>query len=514
MFIFIILGVFNLQSCIEEADVSPLFQDEILLSIHGYIVENEESYSSFLSIIEKGGIDITLSAYNPQGNGYTLFLPDNDAIDRYIASNAEYSSLDDLLNDKEFTDIFCRYHVINMSVRSNNFPYGAFSQKTLSEDFLTVSFFIEDDSSYYKINNQSTVIFPNIEVSNGYIHYIEEALQPVTYTSYEWVEQHPEYSIFKGAVDLTGLDSFLYVNSDDAELVQEYTLLLESDEIYNKKGILSTSDLVDFISPDRDDYTDHTNPLNQFVGYHILIGGFFIDDFEGKATQYLTAANIPLSIDGEGIDLAINKGKEIFDTIINQMDTTIVDYISVNYDESNLLTQSGSIHFIDQVMTVKSPSRASKNYQFYENSVIDDFKNDPGTYLIASVENLEFMDWTGSDLYYFTTDENINAWGNDYLELEGDFIISYQIEPQIPGEYRVYIRADAYSNDNAVVEVYVDGRKISGLLDFTKGGTNNRPFETKLAGTVSYSELGTHVVQIRSLIPGEFVWDGVRFEPF
>ena len=63
------------------------FEDLLDMTILDYILENDSAYSSFLTILEKGGIDKVLSAYNPNGIGYTLFLPDNDAIDRFIKEN-------------------------------------------------------------------------------------------------------------------------------------------------------------------------------------------------------------------------------------------------------------------------------------------------------------------------------------------------------------------------------------------------------------------------------------------
>jgi hypothetical protein len=75
-----------------------------------------------------------------------------------------------------------------------------------------VNFVIETDTSYYKINNQAPVIRTNIELSNGFIHLIGSALKPITYTTYNWLEQHPGYSIFKTAVDVTGLKETLNSN--------------------------------------------------------------------------------------------------------------------------------------------------------------------------------------------------------------------------------------------------------------------------------------------------------------
>jgi uncharacterized surface protein with fasciclin (FAS1) repeats len=519
--IVLLLGTGLLNSCDllfnDDDGENPLFNDELHVSIYDYIIENEDDFSSFLSILEAGGLEKTLSAYNPHGNGYTLFIPDNEAIERYIDNQELYSSLDDILNDTEFAATFCRYHVLNMSVQSNDFPYGAFPQKTLTEDFLTVSFILEEDSSYYKINNQAAVTRPNIELSNGYIHYIGNVLQPVTYTTYEWLENfsNNDYTIFKAVIDMTAYDTLLDKNINEDTFSQNYTLLMEADSIFHKMGIYNIDNLVNYISPNASDYTDRNNPLNKFVAYHILVGDYFIDDFEGSSTLYNTVANVPLNIDGVGgLDVAINPGKQVFDTIVSNSDTTFVDFIGVLYDESNILTQTGSIHFIRQVMTLKNPNREKKSYRFYENSFINARRNDPGTYFVDDVDILEYMEWSGADLYYVKEDENIRAYQNDYLRIDGDFEISYEIEPLIPGNYRVYIRGEANSKRNAIVEVFVDGNKISGLLDFTKGGDSRNPWKDLYAGTVSFVEFESHVLEIKTLIPGMLQWDEVIFEPF
>ena len=183
----VMIFLVGFQACNEpvlEAD----FEDLLDQTIYDYLLENDSAYSSFITILEKGGIDKTLSAYNPNNIGYTLFLPDNDAIDRFIQENDQYSSLQEMLDDLDFASAFGRYHVVNLGINADDFPFGALPEYTLSEDILTVSFVIEPDTSYFKINNQAPVSNPNIELSNGFIHIIESALIPVTKTTYDWLE--------------------------------------------------------------------------------------------------------------------------------------------------------------------------------------------------------------------------------------------------------------------------------------------------------------------------------------
>lgn len=508
------IAAVGFQSC-REPDRVAGFEDADQYSIYNYLTENKEKYSDFLAILEAGGLQKTMSAYNPNGNDYTLFLPDNNALKKFIDQNDEISSLNDIIKDPAYAAAFCRYHVVNMGVHTQDFPFGAFSEPTLSEDYLTVSFVIQTDTSYYKINNQAGVTKPNIEVSNGYIHEIEVALKPITFTTYDWVAKNSNYSIFKSALDLTGVKSLIDFNLKDEENISPVTLFLESDQVYKSNGVNSIEDLKQFISPGNTDYTSTNNPLYQFCAYHVLTGNRYINDFEGANTNYTTLSEIPLIVNGLGVDLLINKGKQVYDTLISSVgDTTIIDYIGFYYDESNVTTQSGAIHLIDRILVQKAPSRANVTFEFWEEPTISEYRQKPGSYLIDDPASLNLITWSGVDLFFTEKgDEKTSAWGNDYLEMEGDFRISYQIPRIVQGRYRVYLGAEAFNLRNALVEVYIDGKKISSIVDLTTGGSTNNPFTGKLLGTIDLKKYETHKVEVVSLIPGRFLWDYIRFEP-
>ncbi len=502
-------------SCTKDEPRNPGFEDVISQTALDYIVENEEEYSSFLQILQKGGIDKTLSAYNPDGVGYTLFLPNNAAVEDFINKSSQFSSLGEILDNPEYAAAFSRYHVVNQAVETNDFPFGAFSEPTLSGDYLTVSFVIETDTSYYKINNQAAVIKPNIEVSNGFVHVIQTALNPITFTTYEWLAQQPGFTIFKDAVDLTGQKSLIDLKIIPEENMQPVTVLVEPDSIYHKSGINSVEDLANLVSPGKTNYTDPSNPLNSFVGYHVIPGSMFINDFEGQATNYSTFSEVPLNINGNGIDIVINKGKEIFDTLVYQGDTTLVDYIKFLYDESNVITQSGAVHFVDRVMKQQKPSRAIVTYEFYGEPVLDQYRQEIGTFLLEDPEALNSLDWSGSDLFFVDLgDQESSAWSSDYLEIDGDFMIKYETPKIVQGKYTAYLGAEQFSEQNALVEVFIDGKKIGGLVDLTNGGSSDYPFQRIELGTIDFKRYSEHTVEIRPLIPGRLLWDYIRFEPY
>lgn len=513
------VAAFSIHSCGPDEYHDPGFEDMINQTVYDYIAENDSLYSKFDTLLKVGNLDKTIDAYNPNGNGYTCFLPSNDAIDAFIAESDLFSSFDELLNDKEYVAAMVRYHVVNMAIITNDFPYGALPELNLAGQYLTIGFESNEDSSFYKINNIAPVSAKNIEVSNGYIHTITRALEPVTFTTYKWIKQNPEFSIFAAAVDATGFEEILSrVIVRDTISESPVTLFVEADSVYHRANIFSLDDLVEKVSPDNSDYTSEYNPLYNFVGYHILNGSIFLSDFEEKTTNYSTFGDNPINVNGRLLDLAINKGKEIFDTIISETnDTTYLDYITFYYDYCNVLTQSGAIHFINQVMMPKQASKAELNFEFYEEPLFSQYREEGGEFLIEDHDMLSTISWTGGNdqlLFVKSEDESNTAWNKDYIVIDGDFSISYTLPRIVAGDYILTLRAHAYDRDNnALVEVFFDGVKIGGLLDLTTGGSSSNPYVEFELGTVSLLSYESHVVTVRSLIPGVFNWDLVRFEP-
>ncbi|MBN2813393.1 MAG: fasciclin domain-containing protein [Bacteroidales bacterium] len=510
--------VLGFYSCIEEKELDISFKDVEKYSIYDYIVQHKEQYSSFLSILEAGNLDQTLSAYNPEGEGYTLFLPDNAAIDAFIAQSETYASLNDLLNDEVYVWAFCRYHVVNEMIDVNDFPFGALSDYTLTEDYLTVSFVNETDTSYYSINNQAPIIQENIEMSNGFIHIVKNALVPVTMTAYDWLNNREGFSIFRDAVEETGLVELFSINPKEDPEALRVTFFLESDEIFGKAGIHSFAELAEHISPERTDYSDPMNPLYNFIAYHLLSDYIFLDDFMEISTNYATYSDIPLHVDGRGTDIVINRGKQMFDTIIDGTDSTFINYVGINYDASNVLTQSGVIHQIDQVMEQQTPSRALQTWEVYERPYFDEFAVEVGSYLIEDSTLLSRISYTGTDLVYekmSDADAPNSLWSDDYIFLDGDFTVNFITPKLVQGNYTVFLHADTYNDNNAVVEIFIDGKPIGGSFDLTNIGspTAEEPFVTIELGDMNFLKYESHKITVRTLIPGSFSWDFIRFEP-
>jgi uncharacterized surface protein with fasciclin (FAS1) repeats len=503
------------SGCKEDISEARFYEDETR-SIADYIESNEDVFSRFQQVMKTGELETTLKSYNPEGNNYTLFLPTDEAFDRFVENSNDYASFNELLDDTDYLKSLVRYHVLNMGLERNDFPYGILPDTTLSGNALTVGFTTGIDSTVVKINNYATILRFNIELSNGYIHVIDEVLEPIVYSSYEWLEQRPDYSIFSEALEITGLKDTFKIKSSETEI--EYpknTLLVESDEVFNKHGIQSIDDLKEKYSPNRQDYAAQSNGLFQFVAYHILIGSHFLNNFEGKNTNYNTYATFPISLNALGLEMLINKGAANFDTIINGNDTTIIDFVQINYDESNVLTRNGTIHFIMDVMEPYRPKPRAQTFEFYEEELISRWEKAPGDYEFNDPSRFEVISWEGvEEVKYVKSASNLSGiWNNDYLEIDGDFIITYEMPKLLPGKYMLQIKANDEYYNNATIQVYLDGERIGGNVDLTENPNKWSSMNLYNIGQRNFTEFETHQLRIRSLIAGRFMWDGVRFEP-
>ena len=508
------LSLVIVVSCDKTGD-GLVFQQDDLISIAAFLEENQETYSRFYDIMVLGDLENAFSAYNPYGNGLTLFLPTNESFDRFIENSDQYNSFDDLLNDLDFVRLIGRYHMVNSIFRTNDFPYGALPDTTASGDLLTIGFSSDLDSTVYKVNNTAPIIMANMEMVNGYIHIIDEVLEPIRYTGYERLRKDPGYSIISDAFDITGLKDTLglYVRNSDNQLVKNnYTLLVEHDSIFERNGIHSIDDLINTYATPGRELTDPENGLYQFAAYHILEGRYFLDGFSGSQ-NYNTYAIYPTYISA-GLDLRINVGADTFGIEITDTDTTYINYIRIFYQESNILTKNGPIHKISDVMELYKPGRSQRTFQFLEESEIKEASITPGTYEFIEPEEFELIKWSGvEELVYFKSSGSISASLNDYLRIDGDFIIEYKMPKILPGKYKVSINTDALSNANSTIQVFLDDKRLGGNFNLTTGGSAGNSMALTEIGTVDFSSYREHTIKLRSLIPGVLIWDYVRFDP-
>jgi len=517
--------------------VDEVFFNEDLIDIAAFLEENKETYSRFYTIMIEGGLEDPLSSYDPfspdnEGKDFTLFLPTDEAFDRYIQDHADYGSFEELLGDNDFVRVLGRYHIVTMGLETNEFPYGALPDTTATGDLLTIGFSSDLDSTVYKVNNVAPVIQGNLEMVNGYIHVISEVLQPVDFSGYEWLEKNPGYSILAGALEVTGIKDTLGLyktNSQGQVVANTYTILAEHDSIYGRNNIHSIDDLIETYSTPGLELSDPDNPLYQFAAYHILDAKFFLVDFE-QSGNYNTYANSPVRI-SVGLEIQINPGVDTFRLEIDEYgDTTAIDFITLFYQESNILTKNGAIHLLTQLMEYYTPRPSETTFNFYNDQAISGLRNTQNfsgchPFYENKQDELEKIQWTGSEILWYclaSDPDSEPAQGGDYIELEGNFTIHYTIPRILAGKYSMYLRAHGYntSNEHATVIVYFDGKRMGNSFNLNSGGIsitepykiNNNNSGYRL-GSVELTKYQEHIVTIETLVPGILRWDNISFKP-
>jgi len=344
---FLVLWVILLAvmtSCKSDTN-SSTWVDENSLTISQYLEKNQNKYSKFYRLLVDGKMLTALYAYNPYGDNYTLFLPTDEAIDHFIQQNQNYGNFEELLKDTGFINMLTRYHTLNRNVHTDEFPDGALADRTLTGDRLVASFSAIGDSQLIKINNVAPIIKPNLKMTNGYIHVISEVLQPVDISGYDWLQQQNDYSILAQAMELSGIRKKLSWG--------KYTLFAEPDSIYHRYGINNVGDLISRIATPGVPLTTIANSFYQFTAYHILDGEYYMNDFNWGSKKYLTFSGQLVTIN-VGQDIKINTGVDTYGMTISESgETTVIDYIRPISESCNILTRTGPVHSISDLMYYK-----------------------------------------------------------------------------------------------------------------------------------------------------------------
>lgn len=500
-----------------------LFVGDEYENIMQYLNENSDRYSSFIEIVKAGQMEDMLSSYNSNigGSGYTLFLPDNEAVDKFVEINNSYSSFSDILQDTEFSKELVKYHVVNRMILSDDFPNGALPYRTLSEDFLTVKFTNIDGQVSYLINDESGLVSANIELSNGVIHLIDQMLSPVIFTAYEWVlaSRDDGYSIFAQMLEESELeDTLTYFEINEAGIKEynEYTMFIESDELYRENGINSFDDLVEKISPDDENYSSMDNELNKYLRYHIVSEGLFLERFANGDKNILeTYGEYPISV-SYGLETKFNVGTEVFENVVSGNDTTEIDYLLIDVDKSNILTKTGPVHQFNRLLKPFLPERSSETFTFINDRVIGRLTDvPPGTYRIHK-DDLTAFTLEGTDyLYYVKEGSRITGVRNeDYIAVGNNFSLTYTTPRVLAGTYKITLIVRG-SPGAADIITYVDGLQVGSIHKIKKPQTKwlvgyKEPI---IIGNVSFEGYESHEINFEALFSGVLYIDRVILNP-
>jgi uncharacterized surface protein with fasciclin (FAS1) repeats len=304
--LFILAIALSIVACTDDIDKSNrfTFTGE---TVADYVLNRSEKYSHFINMLERARL---LSILNTYGQ-YTLFLPDNEAVEKYVQEqdsifHATKDSDDPVwtgitspffeeLSDSMAT-VIARNHVIEASTRMAEMGEGALPERNFNNRLLGVNFVVKDEQYYIMLNNSAAIIYGDNNVENGVVHLVDKVISPSQKNVPELIGSYNYFKLFTEALNVTGFCDSLKLDNDDSYNYEEYsitdailgyvtyapktkfykyTAFIETDEVFNANGIYTLADLKDFAekwygTEDRDTPTSPRNALNKFVAYHFV----------------------------------------------------------------------------------------------------------------------------------------------------------------------------------------------------------------------------------------------------
>lgn len=274
----IMLMVLSIVACKKQAMV---YTTDNTLNITGYLDSQPDNFSEFREILQITGTAGYLDAYG----AYTLFLPNNAAVDAYLKDVGKTSVKDvDVATLKDLVKI----HLIEDTISTSDFKDGKLRTLTMYGQYLTTAAKNIDGTTKIVVNRQANIVQGNIIVGNGLIHVIDHVLIPAKLSVAKLIESQPDkYSIFTQALKATSLyDSLdvLPVNNDD----RWFTVLAETDSTLNAAGFADFNALKLRYS-NTGDPTNPKDSLRKFVEYHIIPGIKYLSDIASASSQVTLA---------------------------------------------------------------------------------------------------------------------------------------------------------------------------------------------------------------------------------
>jgi len=305
--IFYILAVaLSIVACREEIDESNryTFTGE---TVADYLLHRSEKYSHFIKILKQANLMSLLSTYGQ----YTLFLPDNDGVEKYLyeqdsiyhaTKNSEKpvwtgvtSPYIEDLSDS-MANFIARTHVTEALTRTFEMGDGSLPERNFNYRLLGVNYVVRGEQYFIMINNSAAIINADNNVENGVIHHVDKVITPSDKNVPGLIESYSFFGLFTEAMNRTEFCDSLLLYNDDSYNYEEYsntnavfgyttyvpktkfykyTAFIETDDVFHENGIYTIEDLVAFAekwygTEEKDNFKNPKNALYKFVSYHFV----------------------------------------------------------------------------------------------------------------------------------------------------------------------------------------------------------------------------------------------------
>ena len=303
--LYILAIALSIVACTDDIDKSNryTFTGE---TVADYMLNRSENYSHMITLMERAGLFGLLRTYGQ----YTLFLPDNDAVEKYVQEqDSIYHATKDSDNPvwtgvispyvEELSDsmanVIARMHLIeNRNYHTADMGEGALGKWNFNDRALSVSYKVVDERFYIMLNNSAAIIAADNQVENGIVHIIDRPIDPKFNTIASHISEYTYFSIFNQAIAVTGFTERVSQTVDlsydyrKVNIINKYwripehcyikfTAFIEPDEVFHANGIYTLDDLKTFAekwygTEEKGNYKNPKNALYKFVAYHFVEG--------------------------------------------------------------------------------------------------------------------------------------------------------------------------------------------------------------------------------------------------
>lgn len=335
-------AIASLQACSETVDTGnfAISKDE---TVADHLRSNPK-FSLIYKVLERVKLGSKESAsplssvLSARGN-YTVFAPNNEAVEKYLKTLGEGKTVDNIdLKEAQRIAYSCvidngtetAYESPNFgNYVDGSFPKGDLNNRSITLKSLTDSTKTPVDT-YYQLNGYSRIVSTDQKTSNGFVHEVDVVLAPSDNTVPDLIAEAGNMNVMTALLKATGWDKKLVATHDQAYADQEhetgkrrfagvsnvfdeaqhryfgFTGFVETDDVFSKewgiptpvmngKEVTNASEIVAAIrakvesiygTESQGDLTNEDNAVNKFVAYHFLKGRMNYNQFVAHYNEW------------------------------------------------------------------------------------------------------------------------------------------------------------------------------------------------------------------------------------
>ncbi|HET9571829.1 MAG TPA: fasciclin domain-containing protein [Bacteroidales bacterium] len=517
---------FLLSSCLETERLVDNYKTFTGQTIKDFL-DSDTAYSKFERALDKANALSLMASYGK----YTCFVPDNQAMDRYVAAHG-FTSFTSFLDSVQAVRKMVFYHLIDGESNQTGtfltagFNAGSLETKNMIGRYLYTT--LSADGTNWLINNNSKITSADHLLVNGVVHLVDKVVEGNDELLPDYIENDGHFNLYDQALKVTGLrDSLLLIEDEKykqgtaaqpSKREYGYTALLETDSLLALNGITDLAGMSAYAAQHYPggaglDFKNPNSSLYRFVAYHLLpvkltssqlcpTNDFTVTQtFEKESWQkehfrdgrfsldnywFPMATNTVLNVqifkwrDKEAQKPVFNDARNPYDARYTNMTEEVAGVVTLDLNNSNLDCLNGVVHTLTGMLVYDETiyhKRIRMDFSsFFSELWNNDLLRHSGKSYLVPLKYCKNITYDAKDdvyLYYYPTDAlHSHYWGDQFM-MFGRCNTTITIGPIPSGSYEVRIGYHVRQADYGIVQYYLDGEPCGIPLDQTKSAKND-----------------------------------------